>query len=66
MSETEAEHARFWSKFLEKRGVDTRVLRANPIKIIVYAFVFRLLGVGLGLKFLERGELTAIINYCAI
>lgn len=66
LSETEAEHARFWLKFLEERGVNTRILRASPLKIVVYAFVSRLLGVGLGLKFLERGERAAIDNYCVI
>ncbi|MBS7647686.1 MAG: VIT1/CCC1 transporter family protein [Candidatus Bathyarchaeia archaeon] len=66
LSETEAEHARFWSRFLEKRGVETKVFRASSLKVVVYTFVFRLLGVGLGLKFLERGERAAINNYCTI
>lgn len=66
LSETEADHARFWSRFLEKRGVDTRAFRASPLKVAVYTFIFRLLGVGFGLKFLERGERAAINSYCTI
>jgi VIT1/CCC1 family predicted Fe2+/Mn2+ transporter len=63
LAKTEAMHASFWISFLRKRGVDTAGARTSRAKTTLFRLVFRLFGVGLGLKLLERGENAAIANY---
>ncbi len=59
----EAGHARFWRKFLEKRGVKPDVVKPSRLKIALYRIILRVLGLGLTLKLLELGELNAIKMY---
>lgn len=66
LARVEGDHAEFWKSFLKKRAVDTGGLVVSRLKILFLAFVYRLLGVGLSLKLLERGEHDAISHYAAM
>lgn len=62
MAEMEERHAEFWRAFLKERGVEPRVGRVG-LKARLSALLFRLIGLGLTLKLLERGERGAIEMY---
>ncbi len=62
MAEMEERHAEFWRAFLKERGVEPRIGRVG-LKARLSALLFRLLGLGLTLKLLERGERGAIEMY---
>ncbi len=59
----ESRHALFWRKFLEARGHDTRGIAPSRLRVRLYMFLFRILGLGLTLKLLEAGEIAAIETY---
>ena len=61
--QAETKHAIFWTKFLKDRGIDTAGAKISKLRIMPFMLVFRLFGVGLGLKLLEKGEQAAIGSY---
>ncbi|MCP8309902.1 MAG: VIT1/CCC1 transporter family protein [Candidatus Methylarchaceae archaeon HK01M] len=62
IAEMEIKHAEFWQKFLEKRGF-TPSLKPSRWKVALYPVLMRLLGLGLSLGILEKGEINAIEFY---
>jgi len=62
----EADHASFWKKFIEDRDHDIGHPNPSKGKVSLYIFMFRLLGAGLTIRMLERGERNAISEYSAI
>lgn len=65
-SEMERRHSEFWKKFLERRGVNTEDYKINPLKVKFSLLLYRILGLGLTLRILERGERKAIETYSII
>jgi VIT1/CCC1 family predicted Fe2+/Mn2+ transporter len=59
-------HAGFWVDFLEKRGIRTTGLAASKFRVFFSALLCRLLGIGLSLKILERGEHNAVRHYAVM
>ncbi|RLE67679.1 MAG: rubrerythrin family protein [Thermoprotei archaeon] len=62
LSRMERDHANFFTKFLEKRGIQLSI-KTNRFKISIYTFLLRILGIGLTLRILEMGERGAIKLY---
>ncbi len=65
-AEDEDRHAEFWRKLLEEYDVDIDKLRISGFKLRFYDVLSRILGLGLVLKLLERGEEEAIQIYSEI
>ena len=63
LSRIEAQHAKFWERFLEKRGVKPEKPSVGKIKRFSVRLLRRLLGPGLTVSFLEMGENNAINSY---
>lgn len=66
LAEDEAAHAVFWTTFLGNRGIDARQANFSGLKVVLFILVFRVFGVGFGLKLLEKGEHAAIAGYGSI
>lgn len=66
LANTEAKHAEFWAAFLSKRKADVRGHRVSRFRVALFLLAFRLLGVGLGLRLLEKGEHSAVASYGAM
>lgn len=63
LAEAEVKHAMFWTMFLRDRGFDAAGINIGRFRVMLFMLVFRLFGVGLGLKLLEKGEHAAIAGY---
>ena len=63
LAEAEVKHAMFWTEFLKDRGIDTAGTNISRLRVTLFMLVFRLFGVGLGLRLLEKGEHAAIASY---
>ncbi len=63
MALMEGSHARFWTEFLRRRGIDVKNLMPKTIIVRMKVLVLRLLGLGLTFKLLEMGEREAIKTY---
>jgi VIT1/CCC1 family predicted Fe2+/Mn2+ transporter len=63
LAEMESRHARFWTDFLGKREVRTSGFRVSRFRVFFSVLLCRLLGIGLSLKILERGEHNAVRHY---
>lgn len=59
ISEMEYEHAEFWRRFLEKRGIKVEKFRINRLKLMLIIILFRILGIGFSIRILESGEKEA-------
>ncbi len=66
LADMEKNHANFWRKFLENRGINVNNIRINYIILKMKALLFRILGYGLTLKILELGEDKAIRTYAEL
>ncbi len=66
ISRMEEGHARFWRKFLEKRGVATENLKVNKFKLFLQVLLLRLLGISLSLRILELSENNAVNIYARL
>jgi len=63
LSKVEADHALFWKKFLEKRGVKVEPPKVSSIKLIYAKLLRKLLGAGVTVSILELGEAQAVNKY---
>ena len=63
LAEAEVKHALFWTEFLKDRGIDAAGIGISRLRVVMFMLVFKLFGVGLGLKLLEKGEHAAIAGY---
>lgn len=63
MSEMERNHAEFWRKFLEKRGVNPSEVGVSSLKMMLYAIVLKLFGLALTFRLMEAGEADAVELY---
>lgn len=68
IAEMEARHAAFWRSFLVKRGVNVKEVKKSFInlKVAVYSFIARILGLGIVIKILESSEAEAAATYSRI
>jgi len=62
IAKMEQSHADFWSSFLEKRGCSAKV-KVNRFKVLLYLIFFKIFGLGLSIRLLEKGEEEAIELY---
>ncbi len=63
IAEMEEEHAEYWKKFLDRRGVDTKAIKINKVKLFLQVLLLRLLGISLSLRILELSENDAVSIY---
>ncbi len=61
----EKQHASFWIYFLKNRNVNPEAVRPSTLEAKLIAFLCRVIGLGLTLKFLENGERIAINLFSA-
>jgi len=66
VSEMEKKHVIFWSEFLNKRGVDTSLIRPGKTRIIFHKLLLKTIGKGLTLRIMENDENQAIDLYSSI
>ena len=68
IAEMEARHAGFWRSFLMKRGIGVKEVKKSFInlKIAVYSFIARILGLGIVIKILESSEAETVTIYSRI
>lgn len=59
----EKSHASFWKSVLEKLGIDPRGIKPRKTRVLFYLLFYRVFGLALTIKLLERGESNAIELY---
>ncbi len=63
LSKIEADHALFWRKFLEKRGITPRPPKVSSLKLWYAKMMRKLLGAGAMVSVFELGESQAVNKY---